>query len=91
MVDLRKQMGYHCFRDKGAIQMEDRFLANMKIVERAIREAGFVPYDQLYGYVQTGNSLYITRKHNARQMVEHMDCDMIRRYLNLRKSASQKN
>ena len=49
-------MGYHCFREKEAKQMENRFLADMKIVERAIREAGFVPYDQLYGYVQTGNS-----------------------------------
>ena len=70
--------------------MEDWFLADMKIVERAIREAGFVPYDQLYGYVQTGNSLYITRKHNARHLVEHMDTDMIRRYLKLRKDASRK-
>lgn len=71
--------------------MEDRFLADMKIVEQAIREAGFVPYDQLYGFVQTGNSLYITCKHNARQIVEQMDSDMIRRYLNLRKSASQRH
>ena len=70
--------------------MEDRFLADMKIVEQAIREAGFVPYDQLYGFVQTGNSLYITRKHNARQIVEQMDSDMIRRYLKLRMSASQR-
>ena len=66
--------------------MENRFLENMKIVERAIREAGYVPYDQLYGYVQTGNSLYITRKSNARQIVMKMDTDMIRRYLQLRKS-----
>ena len=71
--------------------MEDRFLTDMKIVERAIREAGFIPYDQLYAYVQTGNSLYITRKHNARQIVEQMDSGMIRRYLNLRKSALLKN
>ena len=84
-------MGYHCFGEKEAKQMENRFLADMKIVERAIREAGFVPYDQLYGYVQTGNSLYITRHHNARQIVEQLDSDMIRRYVNLRKSASHKN
>ena len=71
--------------------MDDRFLTDMKIVERAIREAGCIPYDQLYGYVQTGNSLYITRKHNARQIVEQMDSGMIRRYLNLRKSALLKN
>ena len=65
--------------------MANRFLADMKIVERAIREAGFVPYDQLYGYVQTGNSLYITRRNNAREIVMKMDREMIRRYLQLRK------
>ena len=65
--------------------MEDRFLRDMKIVEWAIREAGFVPYDQLYGYVQTGNSLYITRRNNAREIVMKMDREKIRRYLQLRK------
>ena len=65
--------------------MENRFLADMKIVERAIREAGLVPYDQLYGYVQTGNSLYITRRNNAREIVMKMDREKIRRYLQLRK------
>lgn len=78
-------MGYHCFRENEAKQMENRFLADMKIVERAIREAGFVPYDQLYGYVQTGNSLYITRRNNAREIVMKMDREKIRRYLQLRK------
>lgn len=78
-------MGYHCFREKDAKQMENRFLADMKIVERAIRDAGFVPYDQLYGYVQTGNSLYITRRNNAREIVMKMDREKIRRYLQLRK------
>ena len=65
--------------------MEGRFLADMKVVERAIREAGFVPYDQLYGYVQTGNSLYITRRNNAREIVMKMDREKIRRCLQLRK------
>ena len=78
-------MGYLCFREKEAQQMENRFLADMKIVERAIRDAGFVPYDQLYGYVQTGNSLYITRRNNAREIVMKMDREKIRRCLQLRK------
>ena len=65
--------------------MEDRFLKDMKIVVDAIRDAGFVPHDQLYGYVQTGNSLYITRRNTAREIVMKMDREMIRRYLQLRK------
>ena len=65
--------------------MEDRFLKDMKIVVDAIRGAGFVPYDKLYVYVQTGNSLYITRRNNAREIVMKMDREKIRRYLQLRK------
>ena len=71
--------------------MKNQFYANIELVESAIQDAGYIPYDQLYGYVQTGNSLYITRKYNARQIVEQMDSDMICRYLNLRKSAIHKN
>lgn len=66
--------------------MDKQFLSDIRIVEQAIQEAGFAPNDQLYGFVHTGNSLYITRKHNARKIVEQMDNDMIRKYLNLRQS-----
>ena len=81
MVDLQIEIGYHYFRKKGVIQMEDRFLENMKIVEQAIREAGYVPCDQLYGYVSTGESAYITRQDNARALVLDMDKNELREFL----------
>ena len=71
--------------------MEACFLAEMKIVEQSIRDAGFIPYDQLYGYVMTGNDLYITRKNNARQIISKMDSEKIRRYLELYMSGNRKN
>lgn len=67
--------------------MNDWFLSDMKRVENAIRDAGFVPYDQLFGYVMTGNSAYITRRDGARETVMQIDPDLLRQYLLHRKNA----
>ena len=67
--------------------MNERFLADMKSVVNALREAGFVPFDQLYGYVMTGNSTYITRRDGARETVCRMDPDLLRQYLLRHKSS----
>lgn len=61
--------------------MNERFLADMKAVVTALRDAGFVPYDQLYGYITTGNSAYITRRDGARETVTQMDPELLRQYL----------
>ena len=67
--------------------MNERFLTNMKHVENAIRDAGFVPYHQLFGYILTGNSAYITRRNGARETVTQMDPDLLRHYLLHQKSS----
>lgn len=51
-------------------------------IARAIREAGLDPYDQLYGYLETGNLIYITRRNNAREQIAKLDKQVIRQYLN---------
>lgn len=43
--------------------------------------AGYDPYDQLSGYVLTGEITYITRKGNARKMMETIDKETISEYL----------
>lgn len=52
-------------------------------IANAIREAGLVPYDQLYGYVVTGNIMYITRRDNVRERISGISRDIIRQYLDL--------
>ena len=63
--------------------MKERFLTDIRIVEQALREAGFIPYDQLYGFAVTGNSTYITRRDNARHIAEEMDPEQLRQYLQI--------
>lgn len=52
-------------------------------IAEAIREAGLVPYDQIYGYCQTGNPMYITRRNDAREKILKIDKGVIQEYLKL--------
>ena len=62
--------------------LDNEFMAAMSEVYMALQEAGFEPFDQLTGYVRTGNDQYITRRHNARKIVTEMDSEMIKQHLN---------
>jgi len=53
----------------------------MDEVVSALREAGYDPYNQLTGYLQTGDLAYITRKNDARDKIRVLDQDMVRSYI----------
>ena len=61
--------------------LDNEFMAAMSEVYMALQEACFEPFDQLTGYVRTGNDQYITRRRNARKIVTEMDPEMIKQYL----------
>lgn len=61
--------------------MDSEFEQKMAIVVEALKQAGYVPYDQLTGYIRTNNLSYITRQGHARALVLEMDPAMIHRYL----------
>ena len=42
-------------------------------VVSSLEEKGYEPYEQIYGYVQTGNETYITRHGNAREKIKLLD------------------
>lgn len=48
---------------------------------KALRLAGYEPYNQLKGYVQTGDAGYITRTNNARDLITQLDIEQIKEYL----------
>lgn len=47
----------------------------------ALESKGYNPYHQLYGYVKTGNELYITSKDNARTKIKKLDIADIEQFL----------
>ena len=53
----------------------------MARIESAIRDAGYVPYDQLTAFLKTGDDRYITRRDNARVLIREVDQRELEQYL----------
>lgn len=68
--------------------LDENVLSILNDIANSIKEAGFDPHDQLYGYVTTGNELYITRHGDARERIRALDVVDIVCYVSL---LAQKN
>ena len=53
----------------------------LESISLALKNAGYDPYAQLTGYLETGDDSYITRKDGARDAIKLLDKDVIRAYL----------
>ena len=53
----------------------------MDRITSAIKEAGYVPYDQLNAFIETNDERYITRHGNARTMIKGIDRCALIQYL----------
>ena len=62
--------------------MEDnKFIAAMERIVSSIEKTGMDPYDQLYGYLTTGNDMYITRTGNARALIKTLEWEQVWEYV----------
>ena len=61
--------------------MKDKFEETIDYVVTVLKDAGYNPYEQLYGYLNTGNESYITSKGNARTLVAALDREQIWNYI----------
>lgn len=61
--------------------MEIEFESIMEHIVASIRSAGYEPYDQLYGYLKTGDETYITRTGDARRLVKKLDREQLQQYV----------
>lgn len=57
------------------------FRVRMDRIVKALKDAGYDPYMQLYGYLETGDNSYITRKDNARDEIDELDREMVREFM----------
>ena len=53
----------------------------MKKIIYALKEKEYNPVDQINGYLIFRDSSYITRHNNARDIIETLDVEMIRKYM----------
>ena len=61
--------------------MTDEFQETIDYIASVLKEAGYNPYEQLYGYLNTGNESFITRRGNARSLVATLDREKIWIYI----------
>lgn len=57
------------------------FNKSMEIIVEALKERGYDPYAQLYGYLQENNPMYITQYRNARERVQTLETNLIKQYI----------
>lgn len=65
-----------------AVSLDNQeFRVRMDRIVKALKDAGYDPYMQLYGYLETGDDTYITRKGNARDEIGELDREMVREFM----------
>ena len=65
-----------------AVSLDNQdFRVRMDRIVKALKDAGYDPYMQLYGYLETGDDSYITRKDNARDEIGELDREMVREFM----------
>ena len=57
------------------------FEKQIALVIAALSDAGYDPYAQLTGFIQTGDDTFITRRNDARAIVATLDREMVARYV----------
>ena len=60
---------------------ERQFEATMELIVAALKERGYDPYAQLYGYIKENEPTYITSHNNARSLIQTLDIERVRRYV----------
>ena len=72
-----------------AVSLDNQeFRVRMDRIVKALKDAGYDPYRQLYGYLETGDDSYITRKDNARDEIGELDREMVREFMMTLKKVS---
>lgn len=57
------------------------FNKSMEIIIEALKERGYDPYAQIYGYLKENNPMYITQHRNARELILTLDMNQIQKYV----------
>ena len=50
-----------------------KFNETVESIISSIKKSGHAPYAQIYGYLTSGNDMYITRTGNARELIKQLD------------------
>jgi len=57
------------------------FRTAMERIVAALKEKGYEPYEQLYGYIKDNEPSYITRHNGARELIVTLNKQQIQQYI----------
>lgn len=57
------------------------FYAAMDKIIVALKEKGYEPYKQLYGYIKENQPAYITKHNGARELIVTLDNQQVKHYV----------
>lgn len=57
------------------------FRTAMERIVAALKEKGYEPYEQLYGYIKNNEPSYITRHNGARELIVTLNKQQIQQYI----------
>lgn len=57
------------------------FYAAMDKIIVALKEKGYEPYEQLYGYIKENQPAYITKHNGARELIVTLDNQQVKHYV----------
>lgn len=60
---------------------ENDFIEKVNEIVLLLKERGYEPYDQIYGYLETGLDTYITRYGDARNKIKQLNKTKLREYI----------
>ena len=60
---------------------KENFEKTINEIIDALKEKGYEPYEQLEGYVSLDDNSYITRHNGAREKIQNLDKEQIKKYL----------
>lgn len=75
----------------GTILINTIFLEAMENIISSLRERGYDPYLQIYGFLQEDDPAYITSHNGARDLIKILDKEDIRMYIDSYFEKSLKN
>lgn len=65
----------------GFVLKNKEFIETMKNIISALRERGYNPYLQIYGYLQEDDPAYITNHNGARDLIQTLDKEDVRKFI----------
>ena len=58
------------------------FIETMELIVSALKERGYDPYSQIYGYLKESEPTYITNNKGVRELIQKLNKEKIWEYIN---------